>query len=101
MKDKILKVVKVLVYIVVVLSAFGFIYHFIGGVYNSLFADDVITAQNRVASAYEFLYMIIYGIVLVISLYSSRLIKVHIFSEETEKKLKESLSKIKTKFSRK
>ena len=68
---------------------------------EALFADDVITAQNRINGAYEFIYMVGYGIVLVIALYCTRLIKIHIFSEENERKLREIPSKIKSKFSKK
>lgn len=101
MKDKLLKVLKIFIYMIVVFCAFGFIYHFFGGILGSLFADDVITAQNRINGAYEFIYMVGYGIILVIALYCTRLIKIHIFSEENERKLREIPSKIKSKFSKK
>lgn len=101
MKNKLLKALKIFIYLIVVLAAFGFIYHFIGGILGSLFADDVITAQNRIGGAYEFLYMVVYGMVLIIALYATKLIKVHILSEENEKKLREIPLKIKSKFSKK
>ena len=63
MKQILLKILKGIIYVIILAAAVGFIYHFIRGIYCSLFADDVITAQNRVASAYQFLYMAGAGII--------------------------------------
>lgn len=88
MKQNLLKALKVLIYVVILGAAVGFIYHFIRGIQCSLFADDEITAQNRVASAYQFIYMAAAGIVLVGALYSTRLVKVYVLPETWRNKIK-------------
>lgn len=93
MKQILLKILKGIIYVIILAAAVGFIYHFIRGIYCSLFADDVITAQNRVASAYQFLYMAGAGIILVLALYSTRLVKVYVLPETWRNKIKSLFTK--------
>ena len=88
MKTNFLKALKVFIYVVAVGGAVGFIYHFIGGILGSLFADDVITAQNRIGGAYQFIYMAGSGIIMVGALYLTRLVKVNVLPEATMAKIK-------------
>ena len=101
MKNNILKTVKAVIYVIVVGAAVGFIYHFIRGIYCSLYADDVITAQNRVDSAYQFLYMVGNGLILVGALYSTLLIKVRVLPATVEEKIRGIYAKIRTKLTKK
>lgn len=101
MKNNLLKALKVFIYIIVIGAAIGFILHFICGIRDSLFADDEITNQDRILSAYQFIYMAASGVIMVAALYSTKLIKIHLFSEEVENKLKSIPCKIKQKFSKK
>ena len=101
MKNNLLKVLKSIIYLIVVGTAVGFIFHFMRGIYCSLFADDVITAQNRVESAYQFLYMIGNGVVLVIALYSTSWIKVQVLPVAVRKKIEGIFAKIKAKLTKK
>lgn len=101
MKNNILKALKIVIYLIVIGAAVGFVYHFIKGIHCSLFADDVITAQNRIESAYQFLYMVGNGVILVIALYSTLLVKVRVVPVVVEEKVKNFFSKIMAKLSKK
>jgi hypothetical protein len=93
MKQVLLKILKGFIYVIILAATVGFIYHFIRGIYCSLFADDVITAQNRIDSAYQFLYMAGAGTVLVLALYSTRLVKVYVLPETWRNKIKSLFTK--------
>ena len=54
------------------------LYFYIRGISKSLFEDDTKTAQNRIASAYYFLKMLIPGLVLLILLIFIYKIKVRV-----------------------
>lgn len=93
MKNNILKALKVFIYVVAVGGAVGFIYHFIGGILGSLFADDVITQQNRIEGAYQFIYMACSGVIMVVALYLTRLVKVDVLPEAAQAKIKAIFTK--------
>jgi len=57
-----LKILKNALYVVAFVFFVSFIIHWVLGIYYSLNGDDVITAQDRVASSYYFLAMIPSGI---------------------------------------
>ena len=88
MKTNFLKVLKALIYIIILGTAVGFLYHFVRGIYCSLFANDEITNQDRIASAYQFIYMAGAGILLVGALYSTKLVKVYVLPEILRNKIK-------------
>ncbi|MGM9859060.1 MAG: hypothetical protein ACI311_07455 [Bacilli bacterium] len=82
-----LKILKYTLYVLGVLAIFGFLYFFVSGIINSLFADDIITAQNRIDSAYSFLWMILCGLIAIGTLFPTMAIKEEIFFDDFIKKI--------------
>lgn len=72
-----LRVLKIVLAVIALACFVGVIYHFFRAINLSLFENDVKTAQNRIRSAYQFLYMLASGLALVFSLVGLFAIKEH------------------------
>ena len=75
-KKELLRILKNVLYIAALVAVVGLIYHWARGIYCSCVADDVITAQNREAASYHFIYMICAGLVVCATLFPTIAIKV-------------------------
>ena len=83
-KTIILRVVKWLLLVLGVVAMAGFITHFICGIRDSLFNDDIITAQDRVNGAYQFIRMAICGLIALAFIIPTGFIKVRLLPEKAE-----------------
>jgi len=88
-----LKILKYTLYVLGILAIIGFLFFFVSGIYNSLFADDIITAQNRIGGAYSFLWMIVCGLVAIATLFSTMAIKEEIYFDNFINNIKRLLKK--------
>lgn len=79
------KIIKWLLCVIGLVGAVGFLTHFVLGIYNSCVADDIITAQDRVKSAYQFWYMIFAGLVMLVGIIGQTFIKINILPEKIRK----------------
>lgn len=75
-KELVFKIIKIALMVMAVALFVGVMYHLIRGIFQSLFENDVKTAQNRINSAYQFLRMILAGALLVLSMFGIYSIKV-------------------------
>ena len=62
-KSLVLKIIKGVLLALGLIAMIGFISHFIMGIRDSLFHDDIITAQDRINGAYQFIRMLCSGLV--------------------------------------
>lgn len=85
MNKKYLKIIKIVVICLTALAFIGIVYHFIRGISLSLHDNDVKTAQNRINSAYQFLMMILAGIVTIGGLVGTFMIKVNVLPKFIDK----------------
>ncbi len=85
MNKKQLKILKIVIISLTALAFIGLIYHFIRGIALSLHDNDVKTAQNRVNSAYQFLMMILAGLVTIGGLTGTFAIKVNVLPKCIDK----------------
>lgn len=92
-KELVLKIVKDVLYVIFFAFVVGFIYHWARGIYCSLIEDDVITAQNRINSAYQFIAMAGSGLIALVAMFSSLAIKAESFIQVGLKKCKALLTK--------
>lgn len=88
-----LKVLKGVLYVLGIASIIAFIVFFIKGIYASCVADDIITQQNRIESAYFFLYMICFGVGSLIFLIPTISIKENVVPELWVNKVKNIFKK--------
>ena len=79
-----LKILKGVMYLVAACLFVFFVINLIGGIYNSLFNDDIITAQDRIKASYSFMRMLIFLASSVIVLFLTLLIKEKIFPLKTQ-----------------
>lgn len=70
------KTLKICVYVIAGIALAAFLFFFVRGIYFSCFGDDIITAQDRVNSSYQFLYMILCGIGMLIAVIVASYIKI-------------------------
>ena len=82
----VLKIIKGVLLLLGVVAMIGFIAHFIMGIRDSLFNDDVITAQDRIKGAYQFLRMVLAGLVALCFFVPTIFIKVNLLPEHLFKK---------------
>lgn len=85
MNKKGLKIIKIIVICLTVLAFVGIVYHLVRGISLSLHDDDIKTAQNRINSAYQFLMMILSGIVTIGGLVGVFSIKVNVLPKCIDK----------------
>lgn len=83
-----LRVLKGVLYALGLTLIVFFIIYFIKGIYTSCVADDIITAQNRIESAYNFLYMVCFGLGAVVCFFSTLPIKEKVITKEEINKIK-------------
>ena len=88
-----LKILKYALYVLGAAAVVGFLVFFVSGIYNSLFADDIITAQNRILGAYSFLWMIVCGLVAVATLFPTLAIKEEVYFDNLIANLKKLFEK--------
>lgn len=69
------KALKITFLVITFLAFVGVMYHYVRGIYCSLFANDIKTAQNRIDSAYQFMMMIASGVVMIGGFVASNLVK--------------------------
>ena len=65
-------------------GAIGFVTHFVLAIYRSCVNDDIITAQDRIKSAYQFMYMVFSGLFMVVGAFLQSCIKVSLLDEKTK-----------------
>ena len=58
-----LKILKYALYVLGIAGVISFLVFFVLGIYKSCVEDDIITAQNRINSAYMFLWMLLSGVI--------------------------------------
>ena len=77
----ILRVVKIILFILGLAALVGLVTHFILGIRDSLFANDEITAQDRINSSYQFIRMALCGIIALAFFIQTIFIKFPLFPE--------------------
>ena len=83
-----LRVLKIVLFLLAAVAFVGFIYHFIRGIYCSMNGNDEITAQDRIAGAYQFLRMVLAGLVVCACVFPTLAIKVTLLPEKWNEKIK-------------
>ena len=95
-KEILLRVLKIFLLVIGLVSFVGFITHFILGIRDSVTGDDIITAQDRVNGAYQFIRMAGCGLITLAAVLPTVAIKVNIIPEKIKnlfhkkEKIKES-----------
>lgn len=90
----VLRVLKAVLFLLAIAAFVGFIYHFIKGIDGSIHGNDEITAQDRIGGAYQFLRMVLAGLVTVALVFPTLLIKVPLLPESWNEKIKGFFGKI-------
>ena len=88
-----LRVLKIVLFVLALAAFVGFIYHFIRGIYCSANGNDEITAQDRIAGAYQFLRMVLAGLVVSACIFPTLAIKVPLLPEKWSEKIKDKFCK--------
>ena len=83
-----LRILKAVLFLLAIAAFVGFIFHFIKGIDGSLHGNDDITAQDRIGGAYQFLRMVLAGLVTVALVFPTLLIKVPLLPESWNEKIK-------------
>ena len=78
----ILVIIKIILLVLGFAAMVGFIAHFVMGIRDSLFADDIITAQDRIAGAYQFIRMLLCGLIALAFFIPTIFLKVDIIPEK-------------------
>ena len=89
-----LRILKIVLYVLAAIAFVGFIYHFVRGIYCACNANDLITAQDRIAGAYQFLRMVLAGLVVCACIFPTLAIKVPALPESFNEKINGLLNKI-------
>lgn len=83
-----LRVLKIVLFVLALAAFVGFIYHFIRGIYCATNGNDEITAQDRIAGSYQFLRMVLAGLVTCACVFPTLAIKVPLLPESLSEKIK-------------
>ena len=81
-KSLVLKIVKGVLLFLGLVAMVGFISHFIMGIRDSLFNNDIITAQDRIKGAYQFIRMVLCGLIALVFFVPTTFIKVDLIPEK-------------------
>ena len=84
----ILRVVKILLVVLGLAAMVGFVTHFICGIRDSLYNDDIITAQDRVNGAYQFIRMALCGLITLAFIIPTIFIKIPLLPEKANSFIK-------------
>ena len=90
----ILRVLKIALFVLGFAALVGLVTHFICGIRDSLFAEDEITAQDRVASSYQFIRMALCGLIALAFFIPTIFIKVPLLPEKATNCLNGLMAKI-------
>lgn len=93
----ILRVVKIVLLVLGLAAFVGLMTHFALGIRDSVHGDDIITAQDRVAGAHQFMRMILCGLITLAFVLPTIAIKVPILPEKVSEFLKNKVFKKKEK----
>ena len=83
-----LRVLKIVLFVLGAVALVGFFYHFARGIYCSCNGNDEITAQDRLPGAYQFLRMVLSGLVILACILPTIAIKVTLLPESWNEKIK-------------